>query len=52
MIRVSLRDPIALTAMTPAAVMLGVLATIAIPEDNLPVLRSPAVQVLTIDGAS
>jgi multidrug efflux pump subunit AcrB len=50
LIRLSLRNPIAVTVMTLAVVLLGVLATIAIPVDILPVFRSPAVQVLTFYG--
>ncbi len=50
LIRVSLRNPIAVTVMTLAIVVLGVLATLAIPVDILPVFRSPAVQALTFYG--
>jgi multidrug efflux pump subunit AcrB len=50
LIRLSLRNPIAVTVMTLAVVLLGVLATLAIPVDILPVFRSPAVQVLTFYG--
>ena len=50
LIRVSLRNPIAVTVMTLSLALLGALAAYAIPVDILPVFRSPAVQVLTFYG--
>ena len=50
LILVSLRNPIAVTVMALAVVVLGTLAAFAIPIDILPVFKSPAVQVLTFYG--
>ena len=50
LIRASLRNPIAVTVLTLTLALLGGLAVFAIPVDILPVLRSPAVQVLTFYG--
>ncbi len=50
LIRASLRNPIAVTVMTLSLALLGGLAVFVIPVDILPVLRSPAVQVLTFYG--
>jgi multidrug efflux pump subunit AcrB len=46
LIRASLKNPIAVTVMTLAIVVLGGLAAVSIPIDILPVFRSPAVQTL------
>src|SRR6478609_5191777 len=50
LIKASLRNPIAVTVLSLAAVVLGVLSAYAIPIDILPVFRSPAVQALTFYG--
>ena len=50
LIHASLRNPIAVTVMSLAIVVLGTLAAFAIPIDILPVFKSPAVQVLTFYG--
>ena len=50
MILSSLRNPIAVTVMSLAVSLLGVLAAMSIPVDILPVFNSPAVQVLTFYG--
>ncbi|QEH33369.1 Multidrug resistance protein MdtC [Aquisphaera giovannonii] len=50
LIRASLANPIAVTVLSLAVVVLGTLAAWAIPVDILPVFRSPAVQVLTFYG--
>jgi multidrug efflux pump subunit AcrB len=42
----SLRNPIAVTVMTLAVAVLGVLSAYSIPVDILPVFKSPAVQAL------
>src|SRR3954467_11243986 len=46
LIRASLRNPIAVTVMSLAVVVLGGLSAYSIPIDILPVFRSPAVQTL------
>ncbi len=46
LIRASLKNPIAVTVMMLAIVVLGGLAAASIPIDILPVFRSPAVQTL------
>ena len=46
LIRASLKNPIAVTVMTLAIVVLGGLSATSIPIDILPVFRSPAVQTL------
>jgi multidrug efflux pump subunit AcrB len=46
LIRASLKNPIAVTVMMLALVVLGGLAAASIPIDILPVFRSPAVQTL------
>jgi multidrug efflux pump subunit AcrB len=46
LIRASLRNPIAVTVMMLALVVLGGLSAASIPIDILPVFRSPAVQTL------
>ena len=46
LIRASLKNPIAVTVMMLALVVLGGLAAASIPVDILPVFRSPAVQTL------
>ena len=50
LIRASLRNPIAVTVLTLTLIVLGGLASPAIPIDILPVFKSPAVQVLTFYG--
>lgn len=50
LIRASLKNPIAVTVMSLAVVVLGTLAAYAIPIDILPVFRSPAVQALVFYG--
>lgn len=50
LIRASLKNPIAVTVMSLAVVVMGTLATYAIPIDILPVFRSPAVQALVFYG--
>ena len=50
LIQASLRNPIAVTVMSLAAVVLGGLSAYAIPIDILPVFRSPAVQMLVFYG--
>lgn len=50
LIRASLKNPIAVTVMALSLVVLGTLATYAIPIDILPVFRSPAVQTLVFYG--
>jgi multidrug efflux pump subunit AcrB len=50
LIRASLRNPIAVTVMSLAIVVLGALAAVSIPIDILPVFRSPAVQTLVFYG--
>lgn len=50
LIRASLQNPIAVTVMSLAVIVLGVLASFAIPIDILPVFKSPAVQVLVFYG--
>lgn len=50
LIRASLKNPIAVTVMSLALVVLGTLAAYAIPIDILPVFRSPAVQALVFYG--
>ena len=46
LIRASLKNPIAVTVMVLALVVLGGLAAYSIPVDILPVFKSPAVQTL------
>ena len=46
LIHASLRNPIAVTVMMLALVVLGGLAAYSIPIDILPVFKSPAVQTL------
>src|SRR5580704_4417988 len=46
LIRASLRNPIAVTVLVLALVVLGGLSAYSIPVDILPVFRSPAVQTL------
>ena len=46
LIRASLRNPIAVTVMVLALVVLGGLSAYSIPVDILPVFKSPAVQAL------
>ncbi len=46
LIRASLKNPIAVTVLALAVVVLGTLAATAIPIDILPVFRNPAVQAL------
>src|SRR3954467_5120601 len=50
LIRASLRNPIAVTVMSLAVVVLGGLSAYSIPIDILPVFRSPAVQTLVFYG--
>ena len=50
LIKASLRNPIAVTVLSLAAVVLGVLSAYAIPVDILPVFKSPAVQTLVFYG--
>src|SRR6202034_4879059 len=50
LIRASLKNPIAVTVMALAVVVMGTLAVYAIPIDILPVFRSPAVQTLVFYG--
>ncbi len=50
LIRASLKNPIAVTVMSLAIVVLGALAAVWIPIDILPVFRSPAVQTLVFYG--
>ncbi len=50
LIRASLKNPIAVTVMSLAIVVLGTLAAYSIPVDILPVFRSPAVQTLVFYG--
>jgi multidrug efflux pump subunit AcrB len=50
LIKASLRNPIAVTVLSLAAIVLGVLAAYAIPIDILPVFKSPAVQTLVFYG--
>jgi multidrug efflux pump subunit AcrB len=50
LIRASLNNPIAVTVMSLAVVVLGALAAYSIPVDILPVFRSPAVQTLVFYG--
>ena len=50
LIRASLKNPIAVTVMSLAVVVLGTLAALSIPIDILPVFKSPAVQVLVFYG--
>ncbi len=50
LIRASLKNPIAVTVMSLAIVVLGMLAAYSIPIDILPVFRSPAVQTLVFYG--
>jgi multidrug efflux pump subunit AcrB len=50
LIKASLRNPIAVTVLSLAAVVLGVLSAYAIPIDILPVFKSPAVQTLVFYG--
>ena len=50
LIRASLKNPIAVTVMSLAVVVLGTLAALAIPVDILPVFKSPAVQVMVFYG--
>ena len=50
LIRISLKNPIAVTVMSLAVVVLGTLAAYSIPIDILPVFRSPAVQTLVFYG--
>jgi multidrug efflux pump subunit AcrB len=50
MILSSLRNPIAVTVMSLAVSLIGVLAAMNIPIDILPVFNSPAVQILTFYG--
>jgi multidrug efflux pump subunit AcrB len=50
LIRASLRNPIAVTVMVLALVVLGGLSVYAIPRDILPVFKSPAVQTLVFYG--
>jgi len=50
LIRASLKNPIAVTVMSLAIVILGTLAAYSIPIDILPVFRSPAVQALVFYG--
>src|SRR4051812_15767965 len=50
LIRFSLRNPIAVTVMSLAVVVMGTLAAYSIPVDILPVFRSPAVQALVFYG--
>ena len=47
LIRASLKNPIAVTVMVLALVVLGGLSAYSIPIDILPVFKSPAVQMLT-----
>src|SRR3954463_11487562 len=50
LIKASLRNPIAVTVLSLAAVVLGVLSAYPSPVDILPVFRSPAVQTLVFYG--
>ncbi|MHC5545009.1 efflux RND transporter permease subunit, partial [Singulisphaera rosea] len=50
LIKISLKNPIAVTVMSLAVVVLGTLAAYSIPIDILPVFRSPAVQTLVFYG--
>ncbi len=50
LIRASLKNPIAVTVMSLAIVVMGGLAAYSIPVDILPVFRSPAVQALVFYG--
>src|SRR5689334_20321249 len=50
LIRISLRNPIAVTVFALTIALLGGLAAFQIPVDILPVFRSPAVQVLIFYG--
>jgi multidrug efflux pump subunit AcrB len=50
LIRASLKNPIAVTVMVLAVVVMGGLAAYAIPIDILPVFKSPAVQALVFYG--
>ncbi len=50
LIRASLRNPIAVTVMVLALVVLGGLSAYSIPVDILPVFRSPATQALVFYG--
>ena len=50
LIRASLKNPIAVTVMSLAIVVMGTLAAYSIPIDILPVFRSPAVQTLVFYG--
>ena len=50
LIRISLKNPIAVTVMSLAVAVLGTLAAYSIPVDILPVFRSPAVQTLVFYG--
>jgi multidrug efflux pump subunit AcrB len=50
LIQASLNNPYAVVVGTLTVVILGVLTALAIPQDILPVYKSPAVQVLTFYG--
>jgi multidrug efflux pump subunit AcrB len=50
LIQASLGNPHAIIVMVLAITILGVIATLAVPVDILPVFKSPAVQVLTFYG--
>lgn len=50
LIRVSIRNPIAVTVMSFVIVVLGALAASSLPIDILPIFRSPAVQALVFYG--
>ncbi|AGA26449.1 efflux RND transporter permease subunit [Singulisphaera acidiphila] len=50
LIRSSLKNPIAVTVLSLAIVVLGTLSVYSIPIDILPVFRSPAVQTLVFYG--
>src|SRR5436309_12999278 len=47
LIQASLGNPYAVVVGTLTVVLLGVITLIAVPQDILPVFKSPAVQVLT-----
>jgi multidrug efflux pump subunit AcrB len=50
LIRASLKNPYAVTVSVFTIFVLGVISTVYIPKDILPVFKSPAVQVLTFYG--
>ncbi|HJT32359.1 MAG TPA: efflux RND transporter permease subunit [Pirellulales bacterium] len=50
LIRASLKNPYAVTVSVLTILVLGIICTIQIPVDILPVFKSPAVQVLTFYG--